>query len=450
MSKTETKLSKLLSKKISKDNIEIAGIAAITFGDLIYDVVRVDQRYLEGVDFARPSKDLNSVFKIGKQNILDNQLRGQDYLQNLHDINYTGYTHEFATHQWARSRGEEVIIPEKFNQKGYDALYNGEPYQIKFGSVSEIRKARLENPDIRVRSDIETAEAYQLKFPEDSEFVNGTIPKAITENIVSEGKLASMEVFENDEFYGTGINEVFGIAAIIPAIKNILYVANDKTDIRNATVNVMTDTIAISSGISLGGAIGSLIDPIGTFIGMVGGATVTKKVWDWIKIEFRCEEEEQELQEALVNYIKSLSKILNNNQDTLEKKVNKWKKTFGSEVYRRKVLREERVTEELYNYIVQRMMKEYRSKNRTLKKLGIIIDLDADKKEYHWEDKIPKFILNKKKYKEYSRNKLPIIASEISGIGVKSGIRSEFMKKETKEVLDAVEKYISALKKIGI
>ena len=131
---------------------------------------------------------------------------------------------------------------------------------------------------------------------------------------MSEGKLASMEVFENDEFYGTGINEVFGIAAIIPAIKNILYVANDKTDIRNATVNVMTDTIAISSGISLGGAIGSLIDPIGTFIGMVGGATVTKKVWDWIKIEFRCEEEEQELQEALVNYIKSLRKILNNNK----------------------------------------------------------------------------------------------------------------------------------------
>ena len=96
---------------------------------------------------------------------------------------------------------------------------------------------------------------------------------------------------------------------------------------------------------------------------MVGGATVTKKVWDWIKIEFRCEEEEQELQEALVNYIKSLRKILNNNQDTLEKKVNKWKKTFGSEVYRRKVLREERVTEELYNYIVQRNMNMFSNQN---------------------------------------------------------------------------------------
>ena len=158
MDNKETKLSKFLARKISKNKLETSGIAALTFGDLIYDTIRVDQRYLDGADFSRPSKDLSSVFKIGKQNISDLDTRGQDYLQNLHDINYSGYTHEFITHQWARNRGEEVIIPEKFNQKGYDAIYNGEQYQIKFGSVSEIRKARLENPDIKVRSDIESAE----------------------------------------------------------------------------------------------------------------------------------------------------------------------------------------------------------------------------------------------------------------------------------------------------
>ena len=161
MNKNTTRLSAFLARKVSKTKSETSGIAALTFGDLIYDTIRVDQRYLDGADFSRPSLDLSSVFKIGKQNISDLETRGQDYLENLHNINYSGYTHEFVTHQWARNRGEEVVIPEKFNQKGYDAIYNGEQYQIKFGSVSEIRKARLENPEIKVRTDLESAEIYK-------------------------------------------------------------------------------------------------------------------------------------------------------------------------------------------------------------------------------------------------------------------------------------------------
>ena len=61
MNKGSTRLSKLLEKKISKRRIQTSGIAALTFGDLIYDTIRVDQRYIDGANFARPSKDLNSV-----------------------------------------------------------------------------------------------------------------------------------------------------------------------------------------------------------------------------------------------------------------------------------------------------------------------------------------------------------------------------------------------------
>ena len=156
------KMIKFLERKISTEKVETSGIAALTFGDLIYDMVRVDQRYIKGVDFSRPSKDLSSVFKIGKQNISESP----ETLNILHERNYSGYTHEFVTHQWARNRGEEVIIPEKFNQKGYDAIYNGEKFQIKFNSVDAIREHRLNYPDIKVRSDIEAAEAYKEKFPE--------------------------------------------------------------------------------------------------------------------------------------------------------------------------------------------------------------------------------------------------------------------------------------------
>ena len=147
MNKNTTRLSAFLARKVSKTKSETSGIAALTFGDLIYDTIRVDQRYLDGADFSRPSLDLSSVFKIGKQNISDLETRGQDYLENLHNINYSGYTHEFVTHQWTRNRGEEVVIPEKFNQKGYDAIYNGEQYQITCGNDGITSKRHDHTPD---------------------------------------------------------------------------------------------------------------------------------------------------------------------------------------------------------------------------------------------------------------------------------------------------------------
>ena len=132
---TRSKLAKFLERKVSTKKVEALGVAALTFGDLIYDMVRVDQRYIAGVDFSSPKKDLSSVFKIGKENIS----AAPETLNVLHERNYAGYTHEFVTHQWARNRGEEVEIPKKFNQPGYDAIYNGEKFQIKFNSVDAIR-----------------------------------------------------------------------------------------------------------------------------------------------------------------------------------------------------------------------------------------------------------------------------------------------------------------------
>ena len=448
MKKSQTRLSELLERKISKRRIQTSGIAALTFGDLIYDTIRVDQRYIDGANFARPSKDLSSIFKIGKQNISDQATRGEDYLNILHDRNYSGYTHEYVTHQWARNRGEEVEIPEKFNQKGYDALYNGEPYQIKFGSVSEIRKARLENPQYKVRSDIESAEAYQAKYPDDAEFVFGTTPKSLTENYVSEGKIASMEIYENEEFFGLGIDETFGIAAVIPAIKNISYLMDEKTDIPGAARNIATDTIAYGTGLSLGAAIGGLVDPFGTVIGAVGGAHYAKKSWDWFKVKVICQDEEAELQDAIILYVVALRKKLFKNQKILEKKAKKWKSTFGSAVYRRKVLRETKITKELYEYIIKRMRNEYKGGNETVKYLDKIIKMNKSNK-YDFDDIIYE-ILTPKKYKEYSGSKLPSIASEFSNIGSEAGVSYEFLEKETEQLMDAIENFIKAIQKYGV
>jgi|TARA_B110000027_G_C16085621_1_gene285796 hypothetical protein len=452
MQKRHTKLSQFLTRKISKAKIETSGIAALSFGDLIYDTIRVDQRYLDGVDFSRPSKDLNSVFKIGQQNISDFSEKGSDYLAHLHEVNYSGYTHEFVTHQWARSRGEEVIIPEKFNQKGYDAIYNGEKYQIKFDSVHAVRKHRLENPEIKVRTDIETAEAYNLKYPEDIGVVFGTTPKSLTQGLVSDGREASIEVFENEELFETGLSETLGIAAIIPTIKNISYLAKEKTDVVTAVRNVASDTGVIWAGLTLGASIGSTIDPIGALVGGLGGAHYAKKTWDKIKVGFFCEKEEAQLEKAIISYTKALKKKLLNNQNTLEKKANKWKKTFGSAVYRRKILKEEKITKELYEFIIKKMREEYKIKNKTFKTLSALEELGENPQggiEWIIEGLKKLKIMTKEESDKYTDSKLPMIASKISQLGIGVGISPQFMQKETLKLLDSIEKFIKATQKIG-
>ena len=138
-----TKLEKYLSKKISNNRKDTAGVAALTIGDLLYDMGRVDPLYIRGAQFARPGTDINTIFEIGKQNLKDLSEKGQAYFDKLHSVNYTGGVHEFVTDQWMLKNNVEITMPETMNQAGWDRIYNGQKWQIKFGSVENVREARL-------------------------------------------------------------------------------------------------------------------------------------------------------------------------------------------------------------------------------------------------------------------------------------------------------------------
>jgi len=471
MKKSQTsKLSKFLRRKVSANKTETLGMSALTFGDLIYDMVRVDQRYISGVDFSRPSKDLSSVFKIGKQNISESA----GTLDVLHERNYAGYTHEFVTHRWARNRGEEVIIPEKFNQPGYDAIYNGEKFQIKFNNADAIREHRLKYPDIKVRSDIETAEAYKEKFPEDIAMVFGTTPKALTADIVSEGKINSMEVFEDEELFDTGVPEVLGIAALIPLVKNISYMNKNETNFEMGARNVAIDAVGRGSGMFIGGAIGSIFGPIGTAIGAIGGGIFGKSFSDAHKLEEYCSEEKDQMEDALHSYIVSIKEKLEKNQNTFKKKIEKLKNTLGSDVYRRKVFKENKMSKELYEFLIEKMNKEFKEKNIILGKLEMAsptkkwreYDVSKDYSEFmeihkDFEDEdgekvsqwggapFAKWVNHKKFEDEDEYVKLPDIVKETRILSSKVGLGKNFLIEETKYLIDSVEVYVKALKKAG-
>jgi hypothetical protein len=451
MKKAKSKLEKYLSKKISNNKKDTAGVAALSIGDLIYDMARVDPLYIRGAQFARPGTDLSSILKIGKQNLKDIAEEGESYFNTLHKANYTGGVHEFVTDQYMLKRGVEIEIPEKMNQAGWDRIYNGQEWQIKFGSVENIRKAREKYPEYPVATDIETAAQYNTKYPDDAFFVLGTTPKSLTENIVAESSAASMEVYEDDELFDTGFSEFFGIASIVSVFKNVGYVSNKKTDIYSGVQNVIVDTAGRGT-LMLGGAKagGLVLGPLGALLGIGIGAILSR---DWInkfKIWAFCEEERDHLINAIEVYIKKAIENINYNLDTFKKKRKKIE-SLNSDTFLNTILKifrkkeetkKKTIPNELCEYLVKRMNVELEMKEDVL---DLLYSIQNDKHE-----KFSKYRLLNYKFKDLSDTKLPELTNELIKTIAEAGVQPQLLPEEGDYLIESVNNFIQATQKRGI
>ena len=451
MKKAKSKLEKYLSKKISNNKKDTAGVAALSIGDLIYDMARVDPLYIRGAQFARPGTDLSSILKIGKQNLKDIAAEGEGYFNTLHKANYTGGVHEFVTDQYMLKRGVEIEIPEKMNQAGWDRIYNGQEWQIKFGSVENIRKAREKYPEYPVATDIETAAQYNTKYPDDAFFVLGTTPKSLTENIVAESSAASMEVYEDDELFDTGFSEFFGIASIVSVFKNVGYMSDKKTDMYSGVQNVIVDTAGRGT-LMLGGAKagGLVLGPLGALIGIGIGAIFSR---DWInkfKIWAFCEEERDHLINAIEIYIKKAIENINYNLDTFKKKRKKIESlnsdTFLNtilKIFRKKEeIKKKTIPNELCEYLVKRMNVELEMKEDVL---DLLYSIQEDK-----EEEGSKYRLSNKKFEDLSDTKLPELTNELIKTIAEAGVQPQLLPEEGDYLIESVNNFIQATQKRGI
>ena len=446
-----SKLEKYLSKKISNNKKDTAGVAALSIGDLLYDMARVDPLYIRGAQFARPGTDLSSILTIGKQNLKDIADKGEGYFNTLHKANYTGGVHEFVTDQYMLKRGVEIEIPEKMNQRGWDRIYNGQEWQIKFGSVENIREAREKYPGYPVATDIETAAEYKTKYPEDAFFVLGTTPKSLTENIVAESSAASMEVYNDDELFETGFSEFFGIASIVSVFKNVGYMSDKKTDMFNGVQNVIVDTAGRGT-LMLGGAkAGSLVlGPLGALIGIGLGAIVSR---DWInkfKIWAFCEEERDHLKNAIEVYIDKAIENINYNFITFKQKREKIK-SLSSDTLLNKILKifrnqettkKKTIPNELCEYLVKRMNDELKMKEDAL---DLLYSIQNDK-----EEEFSKYRLLNNKFKDLSDTKLPELTEELIKTIAEAGVQPQLIPEEGEYLIDSVNDFIKATQKRGI
>lgn len=451
MKKAKSKLEKYLSKKISNNKKDTAGVAALSIGDLIYDMARVDPLYIRGAQFARPGTDLSSILKIGKQNLKDIAAEGEGYFNTLHKANYTGGVHEFVTDQYMLKRGVEIEIPEKMNQAGWDRIYNGQEWQIKFGSVENIRKAREKYPEYPVATDIETAAQYNTKYPDDAFFVLGTTPKSLTENIVAESSAASMEVYEDDELFDTGFSEFFGIASIVSVFKNVGYMSDKKTDMYSGVQNVIVDTAGRGT-LMLGGAKagGLVFGPLGALIGIGIGAIFSR---DWInkfKVWAFCEEERDHLINAIEIYIKKAIENINYNLDTFKKKRKKIE-SLNSDTFLNTILKifrkkeetkKKTIPNELCEYLVKRMNVELEMKEDVL---DLLYSIQEDK-----EEEGSKYRLLNKKFEDLSDTKLPELTNELIKTIAEAGVQPQLLPEEGDYLIESVNNFIQATQKRGI
>ena len=84
--------------------------------------------------------------------------------------------------------------------------------------------------------------------------------------------------------------------------------------------------------------------------------------------------------------------MLENNQRTFEKKMKKLKSTLGSAVYRKKILKENKMTKELYDYLVSRMKEEFKERDYVLKRLTWREHATDPKRFKDFEPEIKKYV----------------------------------------------------------
>lgn len=437
-------LTEQLKKKVAKVKLKETGAyVSISAGDLIYDILRVDPRAVQGVDFVRKD-DLSDVFSFGKKEILERKEKSAESLEGLHNT-YTGYTFERVVALDFQKRGAEVVFPENARQSGYDLIINGEKFQVKTeeNGISLIED-HFEKYPYRVIANSEAAEKFIEKYPDKAHLViNSGFSHDEAQNLVKESLDAGVEIFEDNNLFGSAIPEILGIVSIISIGKNFMYWADGKTDMNIALKNIAIDSVGKFAGAGVGAKIGSFfLPPFGTIVGGGLGFMFGGSVANSYKIETYCKDEIDELEKDIDKYIKKSQSIMKKNEKIFKKKEDyiinelKKKKNDTARRYARKI-------EEFEEFISKKLKHE-----RDVKKIS------SRRFELYFRDAkkgLEKFIqLNRKLEDKLDLVNYNEFALETLKVSSKGGVGPEFMPKESKKLFESVKKFMKAAKKQGV
>ena len=427
-----------LKKTVAKVKVAETGTyVAISAGDLIYDILRVDPKVIQAVDFSRKG-DFSNVFKFSKKEISESAAKSSESLEGLHN-SYTGYTFERVVGLDYQKRNAEVVFAEKANQPGWDIIINGEKFQIKTQKkgISQLEEHFENYPDRRLIANTEAAEKYKEMHPENAHMViNSGFDHDEASNLVKESTEAGIEIFEDNNLFGSAIPEILGIVSIISIGKNFKYWIEGTTDIETAFKNVAIDSIGRFGGAGVGAKIGSFfLPPFGTLVGGGLGYFLGGEIVNSLKLDIYCEKEINEVDKNLNKYIKKCCGIMEKNKKIfMEKKL-----YLKKEIKKMKGLE----AKHFHDFFFKKLKKEEHIKNLAFLKLSFYLS-NAHKG-------MEKFIELNKEFKDKQDAKYyNEFASEAIAIATRGGVAPEFLFKETKKLFKSLKKFMKAAKKQGV
>lgn len=160
VSNSPDRFGTLLGGFLSRDRgdaIEVATVAGLTAGDMIYNAVSIDPMVLDAADFSR-SEDIADVFQFGAfaERIGSMAVAAEAGAGN----NLRGYVSEQLVAARLVEGGHVVTFPDTSNNPGFDLLVDGVPFQVKcLMSLDGLREHFSKYPDMPVYANGELAEA---------------------------------------------------------------------------------------------------------------------------------------------------------------------------------------------------------------------------------------------------------------------------------------------------
>lgn len=136
---------------------EIAAVAGLTAGDILYNAVSIDPMVLAAADFSR-SEDIGDIFQFGAfaERIGSMSASAAAGAGN----NLRGYVSEQLVAARLTEVGHVVSFPETSNNAGFDLLVDGVTFQVKcLRSLDGLREHFSKYPDMPVYANAELAEA---------------------------------------------------------------------------------------------------------------------------------------------------------------------------------------------------------------------------------------------------------------------------------------------------
>ncbi len=249
-------------KSLLKKDKSDAGVVSLTFGDFIYDLVRINPEALKGIDFAS-KEDLSNIFKFSV-------FAGDNYSDLISEGNVNrlqGYVAEQIAAGDMLRMGHDVGFAEAPNEPSWDIEIDGEYFNVKNPNSFRIIQEHFDKyPDIPV---ITNHEMYEIARQKGVENVY-TSPNMNYEKIID---TTDNTIEAGDE---TADFEIPLISFAVEGAYNLYALYKGKTNFSNAIGNTIRDAGSRTIGGIAGGKIisvaGLAFGPAGGLIGEMAGA----------------------------------------------------------------------------------------------------------------------------------------------------------------------------------